>query len=189
VEEIALTVWLAGPIAQFAGWVELLAGDPAAAERELRWGYDKLKEIGELSWLSTNTALLAEAAYLVGRTEEADELTRASEEWADSEDRYSHALLRSVRAKVLADRGEMKEAEPLARESVTLADETDFLDLRWQARIGLADLLRRAGRGEEARAVLVEATEIADRKGNLVAARRANDRLREAARAAETESL
>ena len=27
--EPALTVWLAGPVAQFAGWIELLAGDPA----------------------------------------------------------------------------------------------------------------------------------------------------------------
>ena len=34
-EEVALTVWLAGPLAQVAGWVELLAGDPAAAEAEL----------------------------------------------------------------------------------------------------------------------------------------------------------
>ena len=50
-QEIALTVWLAGPFAQFAGWVELLAGDPAAAERELRLGLEKLEEIGELAWL------------------------------------------------------------------------------------------------------------------------------------------
>jgi class 3 adenylate cyclase/tetratricopeptide (TPR) repeat protein len=176
-EEVALTVWLAGPLAQFAGWVELLAGDPAAAERELRWGYDKLKEIGELSWLSTTAALLAEAVYLVGRPDEAEELTRASEESAGAEDRYSHALLRSVRAKVLAARGETKAAEPLARESVALADETDFLDLRWQARIGNASVLRSAGHGDEARAVLGEAAEIAERKGNLVAARRARELL------------
>ena len=41
-EDIALTVWLSGPLAQFAGWVELLADDALAAERELRWGFDKL---------------------------------------------------------------------------------------------------------------------------------------------------
>ena len=29
-EEVALPVWLAGPLAQVAGWVELLAGEPAA---------------------------------------------------------------------------------------------------------------------------------------------------------------
>ena len=29
-EDVALVVWLAGPYAQLAGWVELLAGEPAA---------------------------------------------------------------------------------------------------------------------------------------------------------------
>ena len=78
-----MTVWLAGPIAQFAGWVELLAGDFAKAERELRWGYDTLTAIGELSWLSTVEAILAEALYDQGRHDEAEQLTRASEESAD----------------------------------------------------------------------------------------------------------
>ncbi len=178
-EEVALTVWLAGPVAQFAGWIELLAGDSAAAERELRWGYDKLKEIGELSWLSTTAALLAEAVYLVGRADEAEELTAASEESAGAEDRYSHALLRSVRARILLGRGEAEAAESLARESVALADETDFYDLRWHTRMGYADVLRSAGRDEEAEAVLGEAAEIAERKGNLVGARRARELLKQ----------
>jgi predicted ATPase len=173
-EEVALTVWLAGPLAQFAGWIELLAGDPVAAERELRAGYDKLNEIGELSWLSTTAALLAEAAYLVGRVDEAEELTRASEESASADDRYSHALLRGVRARVLAGRGDASAAEQLARESVAFADETDFLDLRWHTRIGLAEVLRSGDdHAEAARDLLAEAVEIAERKGNLVAARRA----------------
>jgi tetratricopeptide (TPR) repeat protein len=169
-EDVVLTVWLAGPLAQFAGWIELLAGDPAAAERELRWGYDKLREIGELSWLSTTTALLAEAVYRVGRPDEAEELTRASEDSASAEDRYSHALLRSVRARVLSGRGDTPAAERLARESVALADETDFLDLRWHSRLGLADVLQSSGQTEAARSVLAEAVEIAERKGNVVAA-------------------
>jgi class 3 adenylate cyclase/tetratricopeptide (TPR) repeat protein len=168
-EEIALTVWLAGPLAQFAGWVELLAGDPIGAERELRWGYDKLKEIGELSWLSTTAALLAEAVHARGRCDEAEELMRASEESADAEDAYSHALIRSARAKILARRGDAATAEKLARESVALADGTDFLDLRWHTRVGRAEVLRLAGHHNEARAVLGEAIEIAEQKGNLVA--------------------
>jgi class 3 adenylate cyclase/tetratricopeptide (TPR) repeat protein len=178
-EEVALTVWLAGPLAQFAGWVELLAGDSVAAERELRWGYEKLNEIGELSWLSTTTALLAEAVYLVGRSTEAEELTRASEEGAGAEDRYTHALLRNVQAKVLAGRGDFEGAEALARESVSFADETDFLDLRWHTRMGLAEVLGTAGGGARARAVLLEAQETAERKGNVVAAQRAASRLEE----------
>ena len=176
-EEVALTVWLGGPLAQFAGWVELLANDPAAAERELRAGYDKLREIGELSWLSTIAALLAEAVWLMGRGEEAAELIRANEESAGAEDRYSHALFRGVRAEILAREGDADAAEQLSCESVALADETDFLDLRWLTRIGRANVLRSAGRGEGARAVLREAARIAEQKGNVVAARRARELL------------
>jgi tetratricopeptide (TPR) repeat protein len=182
-EEVALTVWLAGPLAQFAGWIELLAGDPVGAERELRWGYDKLTEIGELSWLSTTTVLLAEAVCAQGRDDEAENLTIASEESADPEDVYSHALLRCVRAKVLARRGDAKASELLARESVALADKTDFPDLRWHTRIGHAGVLRLAGQGEEAKSILGEAIEIAEQKGNLVAAQRARDLLEQVGKA------
>lgn len=172
-EEVALVVWLAGPLAQFAGWVELLAGDPEAAERELRWGYDKLRDIGELSWLSTTEALLADAVYLTGRPEEAEELSLAAEQSAGAEDRYSHAIVRCVKGKILVGRGDVDAGARLAGEAVALADETDFSDLRWHTRIGYAGALRSAGRVEEASAVLAEAAEIAARKGNLVAARRA----------------
>ena len=74
-QEVALTVWLGGPLAQFAGWVELWAGDPERAERELRQGYEALSEIGEASWLSTVAAILAESVYAQGREAEAEELT------------------------------------------------------------------------------------------------------------------
>jgi hypothetical protein len=118
--------------------------------------------------------------YLVGRADEAEELTRASEESASAEDRYSHALLRGVRARVLAGRRDTSAAERLARESVALADETDFLDLRWHTRIGLADVLRSSDQAQAADGLLAEAVEIAERKGNLVAARRARDLLERA---------
>jgi tetratricopeptide (TPR) repeat protein len=123
-QEVALTPWLAGPLAQFSGWIELLAGDPAGAERELRWGYDTLRGIGELSWLSTLAAILAESLYAQGRDDEAAQFARASEESAGAEDTHSHALSRSVGAKILARRGDWRESERLAREAVALADTT-----------------------------------------------------------------
>ena len=113
-EDVALTVWVAGPLAQFSGWVELLADDPAAAERELRWGYDTLGEIGGLGWLSTVAGLLGEALCAQGRYDEAEELTTVTEESADAEDAYSQALWRSVRAKALNGRSEPSGAGKLA---------------------------------------------------------------------------
>jgi class 3 adenylate cyclase/tetratricopeptide (TPR) repeat protein len=172
-QEVALAVWLAGPFAQFAGWVELLAGDPAAAERELRPGFERLEEIGELAWLSTVAAILAEAVYEQGRFAEAEQLTQRSEQAAGAEDAYSQALLRSVRAKVQAQGGRTEDAERLARDAVRFAETTDFLHLRWHALMSLAEVLRLADRADDARPVLTEAIRLAEQKGSPVAAEQA----------------
>jgi hypothetical protein len=84
-----------------SGWTEILAGDPAAAERDLRWGVEKLREIGELNWLSTTAAMLSEALYEQGRLEEAERFVKVSQDAAGSEDIFSQVLLRTVRAKVM----------------------------------------------------------------------------------------
>jgi ATP/maltotriose-dependent transcriptional regulator MalT len=175
--EVALTVWLAGPLAQFAGWAELIAGDPVAAEEELRWGYETLEEIGELGWLSTLVAILAEAVHRQDRDDEAERLTRISEEAADGEDAYSQALWRSVRAKVLARRGALDEAEQLAREAVAHADTTDFLHLRWHVYLAAGEVLLEAEKKDDATAMLENAVAIAEEKGNRVGAQRARDLL------------
>ncbi len=173
--EVALTVWLAGPLAQLAGWVELLADDPVAAERELRWGFETLEEIGELGWLSTLVAILAEAVYRQDRDDEAERLTAISEEAADGEDAYSQALWRSVRAKVLARRGALEEAVELACEAIEHADTTDFLHLRWHVYLSAGDVLLQAGK--DATAMLERAVAIAEQKGSSVGAQRARDLL------------
>ena len=103
-----MTVWRQARSRRSPAWVELLADDPAAAERELRWGYDTLGEIGELGWLSTVAGILGEALCAQGRYDEAEELTSVTEESADAEDAYSQALWRSVRAKVLTRRGKQR---------------------------------------------------------------------------------
>jgi class 3 adenylate cyclase/tetratricopeptide (TPR) repeat protein len=172
-EEVALTVWMAGPLVQFEAWIELLAGDAAAAERSLRWGYETLDRMGELSWLSTVVAMLADAVYEQGRHEEAAELTAISEASAGADDAYSQALLRSVRAKVLARRGEDAEAERLAREALALTDRTDFLHLCWHVRMSTVEVLLLTGRREEAAQRAEEAIRLAELKGNVVAADRA----------------
>jgi class 3 adenylate cyclase/tetratricopeptide (TPR) repeat protein len=172
-QEVALPVWEAGPLAQLCGWVETFAGDPAAAEQALRSGYETLTAIGEIAWLSTTAALLAEAVYQQGRLDEAAELTRASEEWAGIEDIYSQAGWRSVRAKVLAHGRHADEAELLAQECVALAKQTDFLHLRWRAFMSLGEVLPLVGRADDAAAALGDAVAAAEEKGNAVAAEQA----------------
>jgi class 3 adenylate cyclase/tetratricopeptide (TPR) repeat protein len=176
-EEVALPVWIAGPLAQCVGWAELLAGNPDTAERELRAGCETLRTIGEVTLLSTVAAMLAEAIYVQERFEEADHFTQVSEESAGPEDVYSHALWRSVRAKVLARRGEMAVALLLGAEAVTRAESSDSLHLRWHALVSRAEVLGVAGRAPEAQEALREAIRLAEQKGDLVGARLARESL------------
>jgi tetratricopeptide (TPR) repeat protein len=174
-EEVALPVWAAGPLAQEAGWIELLAGDPVAAEAALRSGFDMLDAIGEVAWLSTDAGILAEAVDAQGRYDEALRFTRISEELAGTEDVYSNVLWRSVRAKVLARRGETAEAIRLANVSTRLAERTDFLHLRWHDLMCRTETFRLAGRTADADAAAEEAVRLAAAKGNMVGARLARD--------------
>jgi tetratricopeptide (TPR) repeat protein len=178
-QEMGLTVWLAGPHAQFAGWIELVAGDPHAAESELRWGYAKLREIGEVGWLSTVVALLAEAVYADGRYDEADDLSQISADAAGTEDIYSQVMWRSVRAKVLAHRGRLTNALDAAVEATTLAGTTDFLHLRWHAHLSCAEVCRLAGDSGGAESNLREAMSLARQKGSVVTEARAERTLGE----------
>jgi class 3 adenylate cyclase/tetratricopeptide (TPR) repeat protein len=173
IEEVALTVWLAGPYAQFAGWVELLAEEPDAAEKTLREGFVKLRDIGEMSWFSTVAGLLGEAVLESGRIEEAAGLAEESRDTAAPDDVYSQVVWRTVAAAVHARSGRAESAERLGNEAVDLVRRTDFLHLHWYALLGLARVLELSGRTEDAASAADEAAEAARRKGSVVAERRA----------------
>jgi ATP/maltotriose-dependent transcriptional regulator MalT len=118
-------------------------------------------------------ALLAHVVYAQGRADEADEISRRVEQLADADDVESQAAWRSVRAKVLAGRGESEEAELLAREAVRLLRTTDSPSMQADALLDLAEVLTRSARLEEARAVAAEAMGLYEAKGNSAAAARA----------------
>ena len=162
-----------GSSTEMAGIVGLLAGDPVAAESHLRLGFAVLEEMGDQSGLSTNAAILAEAVLAQGRDEEALELTVQSEQAAAAEDLPVQVQWRGPRAKALARRGELDAAERLAREAVSLAERTDFLNLHANALLDLATVLQHDGRVEEATAAAEAANALYERKGNLVGADKA----------------
>ena len=174
-DEVALTVWRAGPYTQLIGWVELLARDTGAAERELRAGFDTLSEIGEMSWFSTVAAMLGEAVLANGRADEARTLADASHDAAAPDDVYSQVLWRTVASKVLAGDGSHEEAERLAREAVDLLSPTDFLHLRWHAHLSRAQVLETLGRGADAAVEATQAADIAARKGAILAEQQARE--------------
>jgi predicted ATPase/class 3 adenylate cyclase len=157
--------------------VEMLAGDPAAAERDLRRDFDTLTEMGEAYLLSTIAGELARAVYAQGRVEEADELSRIAEQFSAADDVTSQALWRSVRGKALALRGESDTALELAREAVALLGATDALVRQADALVDEAEVLGLLGRGAAARERLHEAIHLFERKGNVVAAERTRSTL------------
>ena len=62
-----------------AGFVEMLAGDPAAAEAEYRAGFEILERIGDSGHLASAAPDLGDAIYAQGRYEEADALAELTE--------------------------------------------------------------------------------------------------------------
>jgi tetratricopeptide (TPR) repeat protein len=165
-----------------AGHVELLAGDAVAAERELRTACEHYEEVGELGYLSSIGPSLAEAVLAQGRDEEALELTERwrADRLTTPEDADGQTQWRRVRAKVLARKGELDEAERLGREAVAIASATvDILDLQAQALAGLGEVLSLAGRAQESREALEEAIRLYEAKGNVVGADRVHSLLAE----------
>jgi class 3 adenylate cyclase len=160
---VAYQTLLTGPL-------KLLAGDAAGAEAELREGWAMLEAMGESAILGSITASLADAVCAQGRHDEAVELTRISEAASAHDDVAAQSEWRSARARALARSGDRATGELLAREAVARVDETDFLNLRADARAALAEVLSARGDEREAAAQLAEARALYLEKGNTWAA-------------------
>jgi len=168
-EELGRTVVAASTSLASSG-IELLAGDPLTAEQELRRDHAALTELGERYLLSTVAGELARVLYAQGRYDEADAMSHEAEELADDDDIASQTLWRSVRAKILAQRGSTKEALALAWEAIEIIERTDAHVMRAETFVDLAEVLRLAEREDEADGWLEKAIALLDAKENLVAA-------------------
>lgn len=149
--------------------VELLAGDPEAALRQLEADDEALAAMGERYLRSSVAALMAQAELALGNLDRAGEYADRCRELATPDDIEPQAVWRGVRARVLAAAGEFSEAERLAREAVDLTDQTDGLGMQAGALVDLAVVLAAAGRTNEADELATEAVNRFDRKGNVVA--------------------
>jgi class 3 adenylate cyclase/tetratricopeptide (TPR) repeat protein len=153
--------------------VRMLAGQPELAELPLRAGFERLVPLGEGGLLATTTAMLAQAVYAQGRTEEAGELCELASAAAATDDILTQVIWRGVRAKVLAREGRCSEAETLARGAVGLIERTDMLSDHGDALLDLAEVLSTCSRPDEARSALQRALALYETKGNIAAERQA----------------
>ena len=130
--------------------IELMAGEPAAAEARLRSDYDALTRDGRaLLPADHRRAAREERSTSSNRLEEADELAALTEEIASPDDVEAQAVARAVRARLLAADGATDEARALALAAVELVAQTDApvlrADVRDRRRGGARRVSRRAG--------------------------------------------
>ncbi len=178
-EELGSESILATGVLRCVGEIELLAGDPRAAERPLRAACETLERIGDWGHFASTAPVLADALHAQGRVDEAAPSIELAARWTLADDADAQIGLLRVRANLLAQQGDLEEAERLAHEATELAARTDYLNDHADALTDLADVIELAGGREQAATAVEKALALYERKGNLVMAERARERLAE----------
>jgi class 3 adenylate cyclase/tetratricopeptide (TPR) repeat protein len=156
-------------------------GDHETAARHLRAHCDFLEEHGLRSGLSTYAPLLARELCALGRQTDAEPLARLGRELGDDEDAPTQIAWRQAQALIEADRGQHAEAERLVREAIAIGNSTDMLNYQGDTYVDLAEVLRTAGRMDEAAAALEQARERYARKKNVMMSAQVDARVAELA--------
>ena len=164
-----------------AGPIELLAGDPAAAEAELRTDYEALTRMGDRNFVALTAALLAEALYRQGRFEESAECVAYAEGVASVDDLGAQVLWRGVTAKLAAREGDHERASTLIDEARRLIESTEDPSGQADLLVDLAEVRRLAGDDAGAVRALAAARDRYAVKGNAAGIRRIEDLLTAAA--------
>ena len=152
------------------------ARDWKHGEEVLRESYEMFERMGMNTHRSTIAADLGEAVFRQGRVDDAERLSRESEQLGASDDPYNDMSWMRLRAKVAAARGDLDRALALAKDAVVIAEGVGFLDevaLTW---LDFAGILHAAS-NPEARPAATKALGLFERKGNLVGARWARELL------------
>ena len=147
------------------------------AEQELVRCDRVFMESDEASIAASVKARWAELLVSHGRYQEAESLTDASESATSSDDHDVHIRCRINRARIETHQGHHRRAEELASDACTVADMTDWLNLRGQARLCLGEVLAAQGREEDAGREFERAQELFEQKENALLAAIASRRI------------
>ena len=172
--ELGLRRWLAAA-GITSGLVAWWRGDAAAAEKEIREGYDLFRMRDEREEAALTAQELAKVVFDLGRMEEADALIEEVLSVMAPEDLEPQIESRSLKAHVRAVRGSFEEAEGLSNDAVDLVRRTDFVNLHGSVLLTRARVFELAGRQAEAIEAAKSALELFERKGNRVWAQKTTD--------------
>jgi DNA-binding SARP family transcriptional activator/tetratricopeptide (TPR) repeat protein len=156
-------------LAESQAAVELLAGDPSAAEPGSRTRLEFARSSGERYYVAQSAARLALVLRELGRSGEAGELARLSARAAPADGAAERALSLAAMAGSVSDGGDHREAERLAREAVALAPK-EMPNLRADVLVELAGVLHAGNRARAAEDAFSQAARLYTRKGTSVRA-------------------
>jgi tetratricopeptide (TPR) repeat protein len=151
---------------EFGGEIELMAGDPEAAERSFRTEYEVHLGLGDEGHGSTAAAYLAVALSRLGRFDQAEEFATIARSIGADDDLATQASARSAQALVRSSRGEYDEARRFAREAVDLYAGAQSPWFHGNTLITLAEVSWAAGLPEEAAEAARRALAAYERKGH-----------------------
>jgi tetratricopeptide (TPR) repeat protein len=156
--------------------VERQAGRFEATEELLRSSYERLREIGDLGYLSWIAPRLARILALRGDATGALELARRARGEMQPDHAFGQIGVRVAEATALAAQGRDAEAGDVALEALELVERTDMLDVHGDVLELVAELDLAAGREGLARERFENALVLYERKGDVVAATRVRER-------------
>jgi len=171
-DELGHRLFRAG-LSEVAGPIELLAGRPDEAERELRRAWDALAAGGDTALLASPALMLAETLLAQDRDEEARRFAEVGRAAMSPDDITDQVLAAGVEARLAARAGNLAAAESEARRAVEVASGTDALALHADALVLLGEVLELAERPDDALGAVRGALELYERKGHRVGAERA----------------
>ena len=151
----------------------MIGGATAEAEKVFRRSFEMLEEMGDKTMASWAAAELAEALCEQGNFAEAERYAQESKSCAGPDDVDCQIRWRSAHARVLAQRGELEEAERLTREAGELLKTFEDPNLRATGLLAQAAVAAIAGRRDEAASALGGALSCYEAKGNVMGADRA----------------
>jgi DNA-binding SARP family transcriptional activator len=168
---------LADNSGRIRGRVQLLAGDPEAAQRAFRESCETFDRVHDTTALASIGSELGKALLAQGRNSEAHDWSLLAESRAPAGDIIAQFSWRALKAKLLAQEGRVEAAEPLALKALEIVEATDALTHRGEVLLDVASVLGAADRHTEAGLRIEQAIGLFERKHNDAAARLARSLL------------
>jgi class 3 adenylate cyclase/tetratricopeptide (TPR) repeat protein len=152
--------------------LELASGDPESAIRTLTRTRETLAGLDDHELRSTHSAMLSDALYRAGRSDDAERMAAEALAETTADDVINFIIVDGVLAQIHADRGDHEIAITLAGRSLRTAQATDRIAVQGDAERTLAGVLARAGRISEALEAARRAHSLYTQKGDVASARR-----------------